>query len=425
MPQPRLWLVAALAVAYLFLLPSSGLLGPDEPRYAAIGQHMAASGNWVTPVLWGKPWFEKPPLLYWLIAAFSHLPIAPDLAARLPVALAALGLLFALPSLEAALVLGTSFGWLGLSQVAVTDIPLSVCFFLYLHFTLKQRPWPAGAALGLAILAKGLVPLVLALPVAWLYRRHWQTPLAASLTALPWYLACYLANGQTFFDEFIIRHHIQRFLSPELQHVQPFWFYLPILAGLAFPWLPALLRFRPSPELNPHLYTVLWGFLFLSASKNKLPAYVLPLLPSLAILIAPQLRRAHFAFAAAVFATLPAIGPWLPTAIAEGLGKAGLASTQWLWLLAAPLAASLAWRWQLPAFLATALLAILTLKLTLFPALAAQVSARSSKLTCLPPGASRGLRFGLSYYLNREVPDCLQPQEDVPPLKRPDKAPRQ
>ncbi len=396
MPQPRLWLVAALAIPYLFLLPSSGLLGPDEPRYAAIGHQMASSGNWVTPVLWGKPWFEKPPLLYWLIATFAQLPIPPDLAARLPVTLAALGLLFALPTTEAALILGTSLGWLGLSQVAVTDIPLSVCFFLYLRFTLAQRPWLAGIAMGLAILAKGLVPVALCLPVAWLYRRHWQTPLAALLTALPWYLACYLANGQQFIDDFIIRHHIQRFFSPDLQHVQPFWFYIPVLIGLALPWAPALWHFRLNDSLKPHLYTVLWGFLFLSASRNKLPAYVLPLLPSLAILIAPHLRRAHYAFAGALFVALPSIAPWLPPAIDDGLSKADISTTQWLWLLASPLAAALIWRWRERAFLATALLAITTLKLTLYPALATQVSARSSKLTCLPEGASRGLRYGLS-----------------------------
>src|SRR5580692_12637102 len=83
-------LAAASAVALFFLyflgLARTGLLGPDEPRYAAIGRAMAATGDWVTPRLWGSPWFEKPALLYWMTAASSKLGLGPDLAPRLPVA---------------------------------------------------------------------------------------------------------------------------------------------------------------------------------------------------------------------------------------------------------------------------------------------------------------------------------------------------
>ena len=61
-------LVAGVGAVYLHGLGDVGLLGPDEPRYAAIGRAMASSGDWVTPRLWGEAWFEKPPLLYWLTA---------------------------------------------------------------------------------------------------------------------------------------------------------------------------------------------------------------------------------------------------------------------------------------------------------------------------------------------------------------------
>ena len=418
-----MWLVAALAIPYLFLLASSGLIGPDEPRYAAIGHQMAASGDWVTPVLWGKPWFEKPPLLYWLIATFDTVGLPADLAARLPVTLLGLGLLLAMPSLESAFVLGTSIGWLALAQVGVTDIPLSVCFHGFLLLMVHKRPWLAGVALGLAVLAKGLVPLALALPVLFLFRWEWRHWVGLLLTASPWYLACFAANGQAFIDEFIVRHHIQRFLSPELQHVQPFWFYLPVLLGLMMPWAPAMFQFQLKDEHKPYLYTVIWGALFLSVSKNKLPAYVLPLLPSIAILIAPALRRWHYAFAAALLIALPAASPWVPTAIDEGLGKAQFGATAWAWLVAAPVAAYIGWRWQRAAVLVIAMLAVVSLKLSLYPGLAATVSAKNSKLDCLPEGASRGLRYGLSYYRNREVDYCLEPKENVPLLKGPDKAP--
>lgn len=399
--------MAALAIPYLFWLASSGLLGPDEPRYAAIGQQMASSGDWITPTLWGKPWFEKPPLLYWLIASFDKVGLPPDLAARTPVALLGLGMVALMPTLESALVLGASVGWLALSQVAVTDIPMSVCFQIFVMLMLRGRPWPAGIALGCAVLAKGLIPVALAIPVFVLHWRQWRHWISALIVAAPWYAACYAANGQVFIDEFIIRHHIQRFLSPDLQHVQPFWFYLPVLLGFLMPWTPALLATRKVDEsLRPHLYVALWGFLFLSASRNKLPTYLLPLLPSIAILIAPSLKRWHYSFAAAVLIALPSASPWIPTAIDQGLSKITPQTTEWIWLAVAPVAAYLAWRWQQRALIATAIVAIVALKLTLYPSLSETVSAVHSRLACLPEGGSRSLRYGLSYYLNREVDYC-------------------
>src|ERR1035438_2283376 len=72
---------------YLADLTGMGLGSADEPRYAAIGRAMAQSGDWVTPRLWGQPWFEKPALLYWMTAAGFRTGLGPDLAPRLPVAI--------------------------------------------------------------------------------------------------------------------------------------------------------------------------------------------------------------------------------------------------------------------------------------------------------------------------------------------------
>src|SRR5579871_1552645 len=85
---PRLlWLALPAAyLLYFFRLGAIGLIGPDEPRYAAIGRAMAASGDWITPRLWGQPWFEKPALLYWMSGAAFRLGFGPDLAPRVPVA---------------------------------------------------------------------------------------------------------------------------------------------------------------------------------------------------------------------------------------------------------------------------------------------------------------------------------------------------
>src|SRR2546430_16231649 len=55
-------IVVTLAVCYFSNLGAIGFVGPDEPRYAWIARDMAESGDWVTPRLYGKPWFEKPVL---------------------------------------------------------------------------------------------------------------------------------------------------------------------------------------------------------------------------------------------------------------------------------------------------------------------------------------------------------------------------
>ena len=79
---PRLvWALLPLAwVIYLYNLTATGLLGPDEPRYAFIAREMAGTGDWITPRLWFAPWFEKPALLYWLQATAFQLGLSPDLA---------------------------------------------------------------------------------------------------------------------------------------------------------------------------------------------------------------------------------------------------------------------------------------------------------------------------------------------------------
>src|SRR5882757_2141655 len=84
-------ILITLYVCYFSHLGVIGFVGPDEPRYAWIARDMAESGDWVTPRLYGKPWFEKPPFLYWGGAVFFKLiPSHPEIAARLPSAISAL-----------------------------------------------------------------------------------------------------------------------------------------------------------------------------------------------------------------------------------------------------------------------------------------------------------------------------------------------
>ena len=198
---------------------------------------MAQSGDWVTPRLWGQPWFEKPALLYWMTAAGFRSGLGPDLAPRLPVAILSvlfLGFFWWRLKLEwdrraascATAMLATSAGWLAYSHVAVTDLPLAVFFCAAVLLSL---PWvargdragltAAAACLGLATMAKGLVPLVLFMPVVvigWRHLRDWLRAgplLAFSVCALPWYILCTIRNGSGFLRVFFLEQQFGRFWS--------------------------------------------------------------------------------------------------------------------------------------------------------------------------------------------------------------------
>src|SRR6184192_1403045 len=179
-------IAATLYVCYFSHLGAIGFLGPDEPRYAWIARDMAETGDWVTPRLYGSPWFEKPPLLYWGGAIFFKLfgSSASEVAARLPSAISALLATLALAWLawrtygeECArwllLSLPTSIGMIGFSHACATDMPFAgmltitmVCAAVVLGLTqtsedtpiLPKTPWVAlllfGFFLGLAVLAK-------------------------------------------------------------------------------------------------------------------------------------------------------------------------------------------------------------------------------------------------------------------------------
>ena len=76
----------AITILYSWSLNRAGVITPDEPRYAAIAKHMADSGDWISPVLWGEPWFEKPALPYWLMGVGFKAGLPGEFAPRLPIA---------------------------------------------------------------------------------------------------------------------------------------------------------------------------------------------------------------------------------------------------------------------------------------------------------------------------------------------------
>jgi 4-amino-4-deoxy-L-arabinose transferase-like glycosyltransferase len=441
----------ALFFLYLFGLTRTGLLGPDEPRYAAIGRAMADSGDWITPRLWGNPWFEKPPLLYWMTAASFKAGLGPDLAPRLPVAILSVGFLMyffaalrrefgATPAFYATTILATSAGWLAYSHVAITDLPMSVAFAAAMLMVLTPpftsgRPTAvaAGALLGLAVLAKGLVPLVLFLPAVVFWRRRPYNLLllfaTATIVALPWYALVTLRNGAPFLEEFFWKHHFERFTTSALQHEQPFWFYVPVLAAGLFPWSPLLLLlFQQRTSERRTLFLLAWfawGFLFFSISRNKLPGYLLPLLPPIAALLGVALAEAKsgsvkilclLAASSALLWFVPAILEILPQALLQGASHTeGRLAMGWIVPTLIIVAACAVLEMRRHRSLAVGLIALLVtisvieLIARVYPELNRTVSARSlwhsDSITCIPtPNRSR--RYGLYYYAGGTLPDC-------------------
>ena len=443
----RFCLFAVLAVLYLTGLSQVGIFGPDEPRYAAIGSEMAHSGDWITPRLWGHPWFEKSPLLYWMTGVASSMGLGPETAPRLPVALTAFGLLvflygFLKPrlgcgiALHSSILLAGSAGWLAFASVGVTDVLLTAHLTVSILLVLFGGPaWLAGVFLGLAALAKGLVPFALFIPVVWwLYRSKRLAeliPLSLACLAVagPWYAAITMRHGRAFFDEFIVKHHFGRFASNELQHGQPIWFYLPVLAGILLPWTGMLAftfqRLR-DPRLRFLAAWVLFSLVFFSVFKNKLPGYILPILPMICILIAAALEDRRWAAgpvlgftgALLVVVGLPVMMS-LPRILTEGWRRASFAPMEWSLLLPAAVLGIGVWRLDRMGRRTLALCCVSGILLggiawIKWSPLATEVdrlaSARGvSRVAprdgCVHPG-DRDLRYGLSYYWGFEVPEC-------------------
>lgn len=353
-------IVVTLFVCYFTHLGALGFVGPDEPRYAWIARAMAETGDWVTPRLYGQPWFEKPPLFYWGAAASFKLFGVSEAAARLPSAICALLATLALGwlawriySAETArwllLLLPTTVGMIGFSHAAATDMPFSgivtiamVCAAVVLRLlprppeltvtansaapghaqsspqpSARRTPWLAlllfGFFLGLAVLAKGPAGIVLCggAVLCWaLITKRWRDAfrllhpvaiLGFCVTALPWYILCARRNPD-FFRVFIIEHNFKRYLTPEFQHIQPFWFYIPIVLAALLPWaflffwaaVSGASKLWRSRQLDhPTWLLVCWsGFtiLFFTISKSKLPGYILPAIPPLALLTSQAIK---------------------------------------------------------------------------------------------------------------------------------------
>ncbi|MDG2616363.1 glycosyltransferase family 39 protein [Thermoleptolyngbya sichuanensis XZ-Cy5] len=369
------WLGLLCGLGFFWQLGSIGLVDETEPLFAEATRQMVETGDWITPYFNEKPRFDKPPLIYWLMAiAYKTLGVN-EWAVRLPSALSAAALVvfgfftllrfgYSRPGLSAKAepdgeeaiapsppspssapsppslkfhwfpaVLGSGLMALNLQTIAwartgVSDMLLSACvggallafFWGYAaspdSLRAKERWYLAFFVLcGLGVLTKGPVGVVLpgaTVAAFLLYLGNGRTvlrdmrPVRGGLVflaiALPWYILVTLANGDKFINAFFGYHNVERFTRVVNQHRAPWYFYVVVLlVGFApysahLPAAIARLRFWRRSRWQAEdrrtqlgLFALIWAaviFGFFTIAVTKLPSYVLPLYPAIAILVA-------------------------------------------------------------------------------------------------------------------------------------------
>lgn len=335
----HLWLWFTLATLALFL-GTRGLNEPDEGRYAEIAREMEESNDWLVPTLNGFEHFQKPPLLYWLTAlslrCFGH----NEWAARLPSALAALGVVILTFGIArklysekaaqyAAIMLVSGIEFFALARLLTPDMTMTFWIVAAIAAWVHERRWLFFIAMGLGFLTKGPMALVapLSAAIAWQWpARHtpatrslpWVRGLSLTLSiGLSWFITLSLWRHELF-DYFWRYELVQRFGSHAHGRSQPWWFFIPILMLALMPWTfflhqPARIAWRRwrTKSLEPrHALVLGWvclPFLVLSCSGSKLLTYVLPLLPALAMAIAVTMSNVKLTWSIA----LPTTACWL------------------------------------------------------------------------------------------------------------------
>jgi 4-amino-4-deoxy-L-arabinose transferase-like glycosyltransferase len=316
-------------VLFFYRLDARPLWDIDEGMHAATSKDMVLSGDWVIPRYNGEAFYDKPILYNWL-AALSFMVLGfSEFAARLPAALLGTGCVLAtyalgrrlygpLAAFTGAAVLATSAEFIILSRTVVHDISLAFCTTLALacfyagytdrrhrsrHFLLMY------AAGGFGLLAKGPLGLVLPALVIGLFllteRRlsmmkqmkiGWGALIVLAIGA-PWYLMV-SARDPSFAWYFFVEKNIGSFLgiaAREVKHTEPFYYYFEVLLGGFFPWsfflpLAAVRAWRGcfKPLGAGTRFLLIWFaalFVFFSMAKSKLPTYLLPLFPAVALLV--------------------------------------------------------------------------------------------------------------------------------------------
>lgn len=383
--KPLVWsLLTLFTLIWLYVLGIRTLVPPDEGRYAEMAREMLASGDWITTRLNDIKYFEKPPLQTWMNAlSFAAFGLG-EWQARLWTGLCGLlGVLLTAyagsrvfgqrAGFYAGLVLGSSFFWVASGQINSLDMSLSGMMTISLCALLiaqrdqarqnERRNWMlvCWAGMALAVLAKGLIGLVLPGAVLVLYTlaaRDWaiwsRLHLGKGLLlffaiATPWFVLVALKNPeQPHF--FFIHEHVERFFLKAHKREGSWYYFFAMLIPGIMPWLALLPHSlvqavrRDRTVFQPKMLLLIWSvfiFVFFSYSSSKLPGYILPIFPALALLLALHLEtasRRSAMLAAALLAVIGAVGIALVprmTAAASHPGEVGLLQAYQPWALAA------------------------------------------------------------------------------------------
>ncbi|GAB3440681.1 glycosyltransferase family 39 protein [Massilia solisilvae] len=384
-----LWILfAGFVLATLYLLGVRTLVPPDEGRYAEMAREMLATGDWVTTRLNGIKYFEKPPLQTWANALTFAVFGLGEWQARLWLGLnGILGVALVWHAgrkvfservgFYAALVLGSCFYWVACAQINSLDMGLSGMMTIALCALLlaqrndatarENRDWMlvCWAGMALAVLAKGLIGLVLPGAILVIYTlaaRDWKIWTRLHLgkglllffaIATPWFVLVGLKNPeQPHF--FFIHEHFDRFLLKEHHREAAWWVFFVLLAAGSVPWVGVLVQSlvlgaqrettgAPGP-FRPRLMLLVWLafiILFFTKSSSKLPGYILPVFPAAALLIANYLdvgtRRSRMltcGLTALLGAALLGFVPFVP-GLAKQAGEAALYAAYQPFVLAA------------------------------------------------------------------------------------------
>ncbi len=288
---------------------------------------MVESGDWIIPRYEGKPFFDKPILSYWLMAAAMEGFGTTAGAARLVPVLAALGLVLATAwlgtllfdrrsALAAALVLTTTLAFLSFARVAMSDMLLALLSTLAVSLAVfAYRPGAPrfvvpllGAVAGLGFATKGpiavLIPGIAILLLLW-EKRGVKLPggvlgiaagsLAFAVIGFGWFVLVYQRLGPEPLAYFFLRENLQRFAAETYDIGRPIWFYLPAYLAEGLPWSPflpialaRLLRSADAQERAVARFLSLWPLVVLvplSLSRGKIDYYLLPLYPAVSLLV--------------------------------------------------------------------------------------------------------------------------------------------
>lgn len=314
---------------FFFNIGNYALMDVDETRYVSMARDMFHSKDFLTLYLNGEYFFEKPPLYFWgECLSFAIFGKINEFTARFPVALygtlSTLIVYFTGKKIVSrrfgfisAVILATTLEFVMLAKFAILDIVVTTCVGFSVMFGFltqfvqdknkKYFWWLFYIFSGLAVMAKGIPGFVVPFAVMFfvtianktfkqVFRPQYILPgfLLFFLVVVPWHLIMFKIHDPLFFREYIIKHHLERFLnSNEINREQPFYFYfITVLWGL-IPWifsaiavgitkLKSFKKFAVENLSDRHkflLFNVIAfavTMLFFSSSSTKLITYILP-----------------------------------------------------------------------------------------------------------------------------------------------------